>query len=137
MKKQHGVVFQAPSCPQHGLEMQLHRMAWWVGQSTHVEYMWACQLDSVETSCGVFDATWTGELSVPLAVLNQYGDPGPKFVGGPETPVRLHPEDPCIKALFGGGGPSVLTTGSTLTAAPGRSGVTENDLAQPQVNPDR
>ncbi len=33
--------------------------------------------------------------------------------------------------------PRRLTTGSTLTAAPGRSGVTEDDLAQPQVNPDR
>ena len=32
---------------------------------------------------------------------------------------------------------AILTTGSTLTAAPGRSGVTWNDLAQPQVNPDR
>jgi hypothetical protein len=30
-----------------------------------------------------------------------------------------------------------LTMASTLTAAPGRSGVTEDDLAQPQVNPDR
>ena len=27
MKKQHGVIFQAPSCPQCGAEMELHRWA--------------------------------------------------------------------------------------------------------------
>lgn len=105
MRKQHGVVFEAPRCGAHGEEMTLCRFAVWRGQKTLVDYEWFCPRESVMESCGSVPADVAGPYAVPQAVLDRYGDPGPNFVGwADEVPTRLSRVSD-IDALMGGGGP--------------------------------
>ena len=83
--------------------MILSRFAVWRGSDTYVDYVWYCPIEDIEAACdGETPATSTGDYAVPAEILNAYGDPGPKFVGGPETPTRLNPISDEEVALFGG-----------------------------------
>lgn len=43
MRRQHGVVFEAPPCPECGVEMQLHRFVQWHLGVRTVEWDFACE----------------------------------------------------------------------------------------------
>ncbi len=74
--KQHGVVFDAPLCREHGEPMQLSRFAVYDGPNVRISYAWFCPHDSVEESCQVIDPT----VDVPAEVLAVYGDPSPHCI---------------------------------------------------------
>ena len=97
----------APRCRGHNEEMTLARLAWWRGQETQVEYLWYCPREGVEECCeSGIPCKMVGPYAVPRAVLEAYGDPGPRYSGPiDEVAVRLVPQGDLDYLLFGGGGP--------------------------------
>lgn len=77
MRKQHGIIFQAPLCKGHNAEMSLSRF----NCNNRVEWMWFCPHDDIEDNCDDEVAVTppsTDEYSIPQAVLAAWGDEIPR-----------------------------------------------------------
>lgn len=84
MKKQHGVVFEAPHCGQCGAELDLNRFAWGIGWGqTKVQYVWYCpRPDCTEERLAAPD-------EVPQAILDAYDDSALEYVTSADVVRRL------------------------------------------------